>query len=306
MRAATLLAVGSAFVHAAWNLLIKTSDDRAVAAWGQFLAAALLSAVGLLVVGAPGWGSLPYLAATGAVHVLYVEALVAAYNHGDFSLSYPVARGGGAVLAALGSVAFLGDHLSAPAWAAIVIAGAGLVSLRGGRGVPAAEDVVLGPLDPGGTAPPAPPAQERSSESRALAFALLTAACIATYTLIDSAGSRASADGVAYGFGSVAAAGLAITVVNLVRPARRARAGLLVRGWQRNLAGGLGTTIAYTMVLVAVRDAPVGYVTMLRESSVVIGALLGWLVLREGLGARRVVSSSVVLVGLVLLVAVSA
>lgn len=308
MLAATLLAVGSAFVHAAWNLLIKTSDDRAMAAWGQFLAAALISTVGLLVVGAPGWDALPYLATTGLVHVLYVEALVAAYTHGDFSLSYPLARGGGAVLAAIGSVLFLGDRLSAAAWAAIAVAGVGLLSLRGGRGVPAVDDLVLGDMEDGqeGDGSAASPAtlSRPSSESRALAYALLTAACIATYTLVDSAGSRASADGVSYGFGSVAAAGLAITVGNLVRPSRRARASALRTGWRRSLAGGLGTTIAYTMVLVAVRQAPVGYVTMLRESSVVIGALLGWLVLREGMGARRMASSGVILAGLVLLVTV--
>ena len=56
------------------------------------------------------------------------------------------------------------------------------------------------------------------------------------------------------------------------------------------------------MVLVAVRLAPVGYVTMLRESSVVIGPLLGWLVLHEALGRRRLVPSAIVLAGLVLLV----
>ena len=60
------------------------------------------------------------------------------------------------------------------------------------------------------------------------------------------------------------------------------------------------------MVLVAVRRAPVGYVTMLRESSVVLGALIGWLVLAEPMGSRRVVSSAVVLAGLVALVVVGA
>lgn len=294
MLAATLLALGSAFVHASWNLLIKTSDDRALSAWGQFLAAAGLSLAGLVVVGPPGWAALPYLAGTAVVHVLYIEALVAAYTHGDFSLSYPLARGGGAVLAAVGSVAVLGDHLPVPAWIAIAVAGAGLISLRAGGSVPAADDVVLGTL---GSATAA------TSERRALVFASLTAACIATYTLIDSAGARAGTSGVSYGLASVAAAGLGVTASNLAQPARRARARTLVDGWRRHLAGGLGTTVAYTMVLVAVRHAPVGYVTMLRESSVVIGALVGWLVLREGMGGRRLASSGVILTGLVLLVA---
>lgn len=295
MLAATLLALGSALVHASWNLLIKTSDDRAVAAWGQFTAAAALALVGLAVVGFPGWAAVPYLAGTAAVHIVYLESLVAAYTHGDFSLSYPLARGGGAVLAAVGSVLVLDDRLPALGWIAIGVAAVGLVGLQG-RGVPVADDVVLG--DSADLGSRTGGARERT----ALAFALLTAVCIATYTIIDSAGSRAGDSGVAYGLASVAASGVAISVANALRPARRARAGLLRRDWRRHLAGGIGTLVAYTMVLVAVRQAPVGYVTMLRESSVVIGALVGWLVLREDLGGRRLLASGVILAGLVLLV----
>ncbi len=297
MLTATLLAVGSAVVHASWNLLIKTSDDRAVAGWGQFTAAATLALVGLSVVGFPGWEAVPYLAATGAVHVAYVEALVAAYDHGDFSLSYPLARGGGAVLAALGSALVLGDRLAPLGWTAIVVAAAGLVALRG-PGVPEADDLVLGD----DTSPVDAPARWRRGDRAALVFAGITAVCIATYTIVDSAGSRSGDSGVAYGLASCVAAGAAVSLANVVRPSRRARAGRLRTDWRRHLAGGAGTLVAYTMVLVAVRDAPVGYVTMLRESSVVIGALFGWLVLHERLGRRRLVASMVILGGLVLLV----
>jgi drug/metabolite transporter (DMT)-like permease len=271
---ATLLAVGSALVHASWNLLIKTSDDRTLAGWGQFMAAAVLGGAALLVVGAPGWEAMPYLLGTGLIHIVYVEGLVAAYVHGDFSLSYPLARGGGAVLAALGSVVLLDDHLPALAWVAIAIAVAGLFVLPG-----------------------------RDVNRHAVGYAAVTAASIGAYTLVDSAGARAVASGVSYGLASVTAAGIAVTLGNLVRPSRRARAPELRKEWRRHLFGGAATLVAYTMVLVAVRLAPVGYVTMLRESSVVIGPLLGWLLLHETLGRRRLLPTSLVLTGLVLLVA---
>src|SRR5690606_12392678 len=177
------------------------------------------------------------------VHVAYVEALVSAYTHGDYSLAYPLARGGVAVLAAVASVVLLDDHLTPWAWVAIAVAGAGLASLR---------------------------SDGRAADGRAVGFALLTAACIAAYTVLDSAGSREATSGVSYGLASVGVAGIAITVANLARRGRRARSGGLRADWRRHLAGGLGTVVAYTMVLVAVRRAPVGYVTMLRESSVVI------------------------------------
>jgi drug/metabolite transporter (DMT)-like permease len=71
--------------------------------------------------------------------------------------------------------------------------------------------------------------------------------------------------------------------------------------WRLFLAGVL-VAVSYTMVVIAFQDAPVGYVSVLRESSVVIGALLGWLFLHERLGRHRLVSSLVMVAGLVLLV----
>ena len=61
------------------------------------------------------------------------------------------------------------------------------------------------------------------------------------------------------------------------------------------IAAGLAAVLAYAFVLAAVRRAPVGYVTALRESSVVLGAFAGWRILHEPPGAARVVSSCVVL-----------
>lgn len=336
MLAATLLALGSAAIHAGWNVLIKTSADRAVAAWGQFMAVGVVAAVGLAVVGLPGWAALPYVAGSAIVHVAYVESLVAAYEHGDFSLSYPLARGGGAVLAAVAGAVILGDELPPAAWVALAIAGAGLVALRG-PGVPTADDLVLGTddlalgsedpelgaegpsrgaddlvraaVDPGPDGEPdgkaGPVAGDgRVSDRTAIGFALLTAACIASYTIFDSAGAREAESGVSYALASGAGAAVTIGLANVVRRSRRLRVDRLRAGWRRHLLGGAGSLAAYTMVLVAVRQAPVGYVTMLRESSVVLGALVGWLVLDEGLGRRRAVASVVILGGLVLLVAV--
>ena len=95
------------------------------------------------------------------MHVGYIGALVRAYHHGDFSLAYPLARGGGALVAAVGGVVFLSDHLSGLEWLAIAIIVGGLASLV------------------------------RPGTSRvALLWAGLTAACIGTYTTLDIEGAR--------------------------------------------------------------------------------------------------------------------
>ncbi len=272
MLAATLLALGSAALHAGWNLLIKTSDRRLLAAWGQFLVGGLLFLPVLLVIGLPDAKAVPFLIASSVVHVVYVLALVRAYEHGDFSFAYPVARGGGALLAALGGVLLLGDVLSGLAWLAIAVVVGGLASL----------------VNPHVT-------------RFALLWAGLTAATIGTYTVLDAAGARRST-GFSYGITLVFGAGLALSVL-LVATGRGREIGPAIRlEWGRYLVGGACATLAYSMVLAGVRLAPVGYVAALRESSVVLGAGAGWLLLHERLGRARLASASVVATGLVLLI----
>lgn len=285
MLAAAVLALCSAALHAGWNLFVKTSTDRDLAAWGQFLFAGVMVLPILAVIGTPDVNALPYLIGSSLVHVAYITGLVKAYNHGDFSFAYPLARGGGAMLAALGGVLLLGDHLSFPAWIAIAIVAVGLMSL----------------IRP-------------STSAASIGWALFTAATIATYTLIDSKGARISASGVQYGFALMPFAALTLSVANMARGRSSAFVDTLRTQWWRYALAGACLTVAYTLVMVAVKlpvspgsseQVPVGFVAMLRESSIVMGALAGWLLLKERLGKHRVVSSVGIVSGLILLIAVN-
>jgi len=271
--AATLLALGSAGLHAGWNILVKTSDDRFLTAWGQMLFGGALFAPALLFLGIPSGTALVFLGVSTLVHVVYVGALVRAYHHGDFSFAYPVARGGGAFVAALGGVVFLGDVLPLGAWLAIAVIVAGLVSLV-----------------------------NRHVTALALGWATLTALTIGVYTTLDAAGARRSS-GFGYGITLIVALGIAMSVLGVSTGRLSDFVAHARLQWWRLVAAGAAGVLAYSMVMTGVRLAPVGYVAALRESSVVLAALGGWLLLHESLGRARVVSAGVVTVGLIALVA---
>ncbi len=273
MLTATLLALAAAVLHAGWNFLIKTGEERGLAAWAQFLWGAVLAWPLLVVVGLPGWEALPYLAGSSLVHVVYLLALVRAYGHGDFSVVYPIARGSGALLAAIGGVLLLDDHLGAWSWVAIAVVVAGVLMLVG-----------------------------RDAHVPTVAWALFTGVTIGAYTVIDSGGARNTA-GLPYGLTLMSATAVTLSVVNVSRGRLPALRVVMRRSWRRHAVAGACTTAAYTLVLVAVRYAPVGYVATLRESSVLIAALLGWLVLKEPLGERRTTAAAVMTAGLILLIA---
>ncbi len=273
MLTATVLALAAALLHAGWNLLIKTADDRDLAAWGQFVFGGVALAPVLAFTGLPAARSAPYLVASALIHVVYVRALVAAYQHGDFSLAYPLARGGGALTAAVLGVIALGDGLGPAGWLALGVVTIGLGSL----------------IRPG-----APRVE--------IVYALLTAVLIGTYTVIDAAGARHTSDGFAYGVVLTILRAVALSVVGVARGRGRAFLASVRRNWPRHLVSGVCLATAYSLVLVAVRFASVGYVATLRESSVILGAGLGWWLLKERLGGARLASAAVVTVGLVGLV----
>ena len=206
MLLATGLALGAAVLHAAWNLAAKRADgDRFVVLWAQFAVAGVLAAVALVVVavveGMPasgyGWGAL-----SGLVHLPYLWLLALAYTHGDFGVSYPLARGGGAALAALLGVALLGDHLTTGEVVGVVV-------IVGG----------LGLLSWGATA-------------RNAGLALGVAATIGAYTTIDAQGARSS--GSAYVLATFTATAITMSIAGVatgrarcVRRGRAARRGVV-------------------------------------------------------------------------------
>jgi drug/metabolite transporter (DMT)-like permease len=270
--AATLMALTAAVLHAGWNLAVKVRTDRLAFLCVQFILGGVVGLLALVVLGDLTSVAWPWAALSAVIHMPYLLLLALAYRYGDFSLVYPLARGGGALLAALGGALLLDDHLPPLAWVAIVIVAVGLASLA----APAAR----GP---------------------AVASALALAAVIGSYTLVDARGSRVS-EAATYGLATFAADAVGAT---LVLTATR-RWGVSIRIVRTSpalcLGAGLAAVLAYALVLAAVRQAPVGYVTALRESSVVIAAFAGWRVLHEPPGAARVASATLVLAGLVLLI----
>ncbi|MEO7398670.1 MAG: EamA family transporter [Ilumatobacteraceae bacterium] len=279
MLTATVLALTAAVLHAGWNLAVKQSaHDRFIALWAQFAFGGIIALVALLATGgmtAEGWR---WASLSGCVHLPYCLLLARAYRHGDFSQVYPIARGGGAFLAAIGGVVLLGDDVRPWGIVAIVIIAAGLVALAGRANGPAA------------------------------LVAVCVAVSIGAYTLLDTKGSRVtSAAGTTVGKLGYGLASSTMTMVTLsaygilTRRSQELRA-VLRADWSRFLLAGVASLVTYTLVLVAVRSASVGYVAALRESSVVLAALVGWRFLGEGDARRRLTASGIVLSGLVLLV----
>jgi drug/metabolite transporter (DMT)-like permease len=271
---ATALALGAAVLHASWNLIVKQSGDRRMALWGQFTIAGSLCGVGLVVwslVGPAPDIAWPWAMASGAMHVPYIVLLSRAYNVGDFSMSYPIVRGAGALAGALGGIVILGDTLSALSMVGVLVVVAGLAVLSSNGS--------LATIIP----------------------ALGVSATIGIYTVVDAHGSRQS-QAVAYSMALLVSAAFMVSLWAVIT-SRHTMLPTLRSHWRILTLSGTFSAVAYAMVLVAVQYAPVGYVAALRESSVVIAAFAGWRMLDEGDHRRRITAAIIVFTGLAVLVA---
>jgi drug/metabolite transporter (DMT)-like permease len=271
--AATLLALASAGLHATWNLVAKRSADRFLALWGQFAAAAVIGTVVLAATGGLPARAWAWAALSGAIHLPYVVGLARAYDHGDFSVAYPLARGGGALVAAVGGVVLLGDELAAADVVAILAVAGGMAMLAVGA--------------------------HRPQVIAALGVALT----IGAYTTVDAHAAR-TVDRATYVCAVFVMAAFTVTAFGVATgrwAAMRASARSDVR---QHASAGVMSLAAYLLVLLAVRRAPVGYVAALRESSVLVAVFMGARYLDESGTRRRVAAASVIVGGLVVLVAV--
>ena len=268
----TLLVLAAALMHACWNAIAKSSENKLLDITAMALAGGALCALVLPFLPFPERAAWPWLAASLLLHFLYFIALVGAYSWGDLSHSYPLMRGLAPVLVALFGVVLLDDRLAPSMWAGILLISAGiLLPFWLARGA-------------GGT------------RLKGTLFALANTAIIAAYTLVDGVGTRLSAHPLSYCLWLFLLDPLPILVLALARH----RAGVwhyMRRRWLPCTLGGLLTITAYGIVLWAMTRAPIAAVAALRETSVVFAAVIGAVFLREGFGAARIAGAVLVVCG---------
>jgi drug/metabolite transporter (DMT)-like permease len=271
------LVLAAAFAHAGWNFLAKGAEGGAAFVWLAALAGTViyLPVVAIALASTSGQlrgEALGLMAGSGVLHSIYFVLLQRGYATGDLSLVYPLARGTGPLLSVAAAIAFLGERPSALALAGALTIVAAVLSF------------VVRPGD-----------SLRDGAGGAVVFAVLTGVAIASYTLWDKhAVGPAHLTPVVYNWGSQVVVVLILTPFVL-------RAGRVRAVWsgsgRRALGVGVLSPLAYVLVLYALARAPVSAVAPARETSILIGTLLGTTVLAEGDGKRRMIAAGAIVLG---------
>jgi drug/metabolite transporter (DMT)-like permease len=270
-----LAVLGAAFLHALWNALIKLGTSKV---GGMVILSIVEVPIGLVVIAltpAIDRAAIPWVIAAGCTHFAYKFFLTYAYDRGDLSRVYPIARGAAPMVVALVGAVFLADAVSGQEYLAIAVLAGGILLMA--RGV-----------------------FTSGEDRKLLPFALGSALATATYTMIDGMGARVSGAPAAYVAWVFVADGVFFTLGML------ALRGWDViprtwRAWRMASVASVASYGAYAVSIWAMTLAPIAVVAALRETSILFAVLIGWLAFGERMAGEKALAALVIVAGVMLM-----
>jgi drug/metabolite transporter (DMT)-like permease len=267
----------AAACHAGWNAAIKIGSDTLSTTALIAIGAGIVGVALLPFVGAPLAAAWSWVAASVVIHLFYFIGLSEGYRVGDLGQVYPLARGTAPLMTATLSVPLVGEALGPLGWGGIFALASGvlLLSVRGG------------------------PALARF-DAHAIGFALFTAITICAYSIVDGIGARLAGSAGAYTACLFIGNGVVLAAYAVARLRGKVFAAMAPH-WATGLVGGGLQFVSYGIAIWAMTVAPIAIVAALRETSVLFGAVLAVVFLKEPLRPIRIAAAVMVMSGLLMI-----
>ena len=264
----------AAALHAIWNAVIKGTGDKTIAIGLVALGHMVLGLIGAAFFPFPDIKVIPFILVSTIIHWGYYYSLTTAYKFGDLSLIYPIARGISPIIVTVFAFFWINERLSWGEMGGVLLISSGILFL-GLRAL----------------------SNEKSIP--ALVFALTTGVLIAAYSVTDGFGVRLTENPLSYIAWLFIAEGFVVFYIF-----GRFKVRLLTSSFSEIMLGffaGVISTIAYGLALYAKSLAPLGIVTALRETSVIIATLIGVVWFKEKPIGYRIAAASIVFSGILFL-----
>ncbi len=278
---ALALAILAAFLHAVFGALQKGRHDPWLTRGAiDFSYAAMAAPFAFFVVPWPEPQMWVIFATAWAIHTVYKVLQAMAYTRGAYTVVYPVARGTGPLFTVIGAYLLFGETFTGAQWLGVGVLLAGIYGL-------AIYNLRTLTVD-------------RATMPAALTLAVITGLFVALYTTYDAYGIRATADPFTFLAWFFFFDGLVFPVIAWVRRNRMSAPPDLGPLMIRGVFGGVTAFLSFGSIMLATRLDKVGEAAVLRETSTVFAAFIGWLVLKETVGPRRIALMALIAAGAVI------
>lgn len=276
---AVMLGLISALALASANVAVKIGGDILLGRAILSCSAALLIAPAALFVPQPDTATWSALVLAMPAHFFYQLCLVQAMSRGELSLVFPIMRGLAPLLTAVTAWLVLGQRLNGWEWLALAVATGAIVAFA---------------------LPPRGSRLREHPDAHAIGWAALTAVGVSFYNAADARGVRIAANPLTFIVWLFLLDWLCITVTTLLLRRGEIAAALRLQ-WRPAASAGALSILSFGSALYAMSIVEAAKVSALRETSVVIAALLGTIFLQERFGGKRLAASVVLAAALVAL-----
>jgi drug/metabolite transporter (DMT)-like permease len=278
---ALYLALLAAFLHAVFGAMQKGRYDPWLMRGAIDASYGLMAApFALFVVPWPAPHMWAIFAGAFVIHTVYKLLQAQAYTKGAYTVVYPVVRGTGPLFTVIGASVLFSETFTPVQWAGVGVLLSGIFGL-------AVYNLIFMQT-------------QRESLRAALGLAVITGLFVALYTTYDAYGIRAAADPFTFLAWFFMIDGLVMPVIAALRWRRMIAPPAVLPLMRRGVAGGLVAFFSFGSIMLATRLDKVGEAAVLRETSTVFAALIGWLVLRETVGPRRIALMALIAAGAVI------
>ena len=280
-RIASMMALSAALLHAIFGALQKGRHDPWISRAAIDIAiVALALPVALFIAPWPEPVLWPIFAGMVVIHIAYKLSQAMTYQRGAYTVVYPVVRGTGPLVTVIMASVVFNERYNLTQWLGVATLVAGILGLAAYN---------YRKLDVG-----------RETLVPALIWAAITGIFVAAYTTYDAWGIRQAANPLTFLAWFFLLDGLFMPLF------ARHRLALLPRAEWRGLAirGVIGAFVAFASfgsIMMATRIDEVGRAAVLRETSTVFAALVGWLVLGEKVGPARAALMALIAAGAVIM-----
>ena len=233
----------------------------------------------LFVVPWPEYFMWPIFLGAFVIHTAYKIMQAMAYSRGAFTVVYPIVRGIGPLLTVIVAYFVFSESFNYTQWFGVMILLFGILGLA----VYNIQFLLTG----------------RETLATALIFACITGVLVALYTTYDAYGIRATANPFTFLAWFFLIDGIAMPILVFFRSKESIRYGELKSLIPRGIIGGLLAFFSFGSIMLATRLDKVGEAAVLRETSIVFAAIIGWLFLKETVGPRRISLIVLIAVGAV-------
>jgi len=266
-----LLIFFAAFLHALWNIIIKSLNNSLVGIAVKVFFQSIIFTPIIFFVPLPEGITWFYLICSFLLHSLYFILLGIMYNREDLTFIYPVARGCAPVFVTILSLIFLYDTISLFGIIGILIVSFALIIISFNKFNTKIDIKIIG-------------------------ISLFIAFIISIYTFTDGAGVRSVENSSTFIVWNFFFGGW-ISIGYAYLTNKKALFSLKLKELFLILCATVVSFSAYAIIIWSMKYEPIGFVASMRESSIIFASIIGFFILKEKIGYIRITSGIIFFIG---------